>query len=117
VPKLLLVSRLVWLILVAACGRNAAEDPAPCAAVGGRVQAVAKAELAAVQGLPPETRSSAELDLGPLKDEVDDACRKGAWPVEARACMLTAKTGAALQACAAALTPEQRDPLAKVKKP
>jgi hypothetical protein len=116
VPKLLLVSRLGWLLLVAACGRNAAKDQAPCDTVGGRVQMVARAELAAVEGLPAETRKAAELDIDPLKDEVERACTKGGWPVETRACMLTAKTGAALQQCAAALTPEQRDPLAKVKR-
>jgi hypothetical protein len=115
VPKLRLVYRLVWLVLVAACGRSAARDPAPCDVVGGKVQMVARAELAAVEGLPAETRRSAELALGPLKDEIDEACRKGAWPVAARECMLTATTGVALQACAASLTPEQRDPFAKVK--
>jgi hypothetical protein len=103
------VVRTLWLVvLVAACGKQGAKDPAPCDAVGAKVRAVANIELEAATGLPAATRHDAQLELGPLESEVAKTCRDHDWAVEVRACMVGATTGQAMKACAASLTEAQR---------
>lgn len=72
------------------------------------MRTLARADLAANPALSPERRHDAELQLGPLESEVARVCRDTTWPVETRRCMVAATSGAALEACAAALTPKQR---------
>jgi hypothetical protein len=111
--KTKVVLRSLCLILVAACGKHAGSDPAPCDAVGAKVRTIAHADLVANKELAPTTRHDAELELGPLESEVADTCREQKWPVDVRGCMVKATTGAGLQTCAATLTPEQRGVLPK----
>jgi len=110
------VLRSLWLVvLVAACGKHGAKDPAPCEAVGAKVRTVARAELDAVKDLPDATRHDAELQLGPLEGAVARTCRDQHWPDAVRGCMVGASTGAALQTCASSLTAEQRGALPPAK--
>jgi hypothetical protein len=97
-------------LALCACKRGSASDPAPCATVGNKVNAVAHAELDAAK-LDPALRQKAELQLGPLRDEVERACTDKAWPLDVRKCLVAATTGVAMQTCAATLTPEQRGAL------
>jgi hypothetical protein len=110
------VVRSLWLLLlVAACGKHGAGDPARCEAVGARVRTLARADLDANTALAAARRHDAELQLGPLESEVARVCRDTSWPVETRRCMVAAASGAALESCAAALTPKQRAVIEKTE--
>jgi hypothetical protein len=112
------VIRSLWLVVVvAACGKTGANDPAPCDVVGAKVRTVARTELAAETDLPPTARSNAELQLGPLENEIAKTCRDQQWSVEVRKCMADATSGAAMKLCAGALSPSQRGVLPEKVQP
>jgi hypothetical protein len=111
------VRTLLLVVLVAACGKAGANDPAPCDVVGARVRTVARTELAAVADLPARTRRDAELQLGPLEHNVEQTCRADHWSDEVRRCMATAESGSAMKVCAGALRASQHDALSEKVRP
>jgi hypothetical protein len=111
------VVSLALIVVVAACGKRGANDPVPCGVVGAKVRTVARSELAAVTDLSPATRADAELQLGPLENEIEKRCRDDRWSVEVRRCIADAANGAAMRVCAGALPPSQRATLPEKVRP
>jgi hypothetical protein len=115
------VIRSLWLVVLVAawtaCGKSGSNDPVPCDVVGARVRTVARTELAARTDLPSTERSKAELQIGPLENEIAKTCRDQNWSVEVRKCIADATSGSAMKVCAGALSPSQRGVLPEKVQP
>jgi len=100
-----------WLLLVAIAACHKGEG-ASCGQVGQQFQAIALTELGAAK-TDDATRRTVTDQLPALRDSLVAFCKDDAWSVQVRDCMAKAGDHAALQACEAQLTDEQRKAIAK----
>lgn len=101
------------ILLLALIACHAPREGVPCETVADRffVRSVAALEDAS---LDDTLRRTAAARLPALRDELFDACRRGAWPPRVKACLAAAGDRAAFQACARDLSDEQRVALDRI---
>ena len=104
------VHRLVILhalVVVVAGGCRGGAAGASCGQVGATFQAIAGAEVA-VAKIDDATRRAVADQIPAMRDALVAVCKDGAWTAQVRDCMAKAPDHAALQACEAGLTDDQR---------
>jgi hypothetical protein len=98
--------RLGWLVLFVACHAHASDGP-PCSAVAGSFFLIARGELEHA-GVPDDVRRAVTEQLPAMRDSLAQLCTGDVWSAAARQCVVQAADHAALQACEAGLTADQR---------
>jgi hypothetical protein len=98
--------RLALLVLLVACHARASDGP-PCSAVAGSFFLIARGELEHA-AVPDDVRRAVTEQLPAMRDSLAQLCTDGAWSAAARQCVVQAADHAALQACEAQLTADQR---------
>jgi hypothetical protein len=96
---------VVVALLTAGCGSK--KDDATCGAVGTRMFALVREDLAKAT-VEPATRRAVADQLPAMRDSLTHACTDGKWSTQVRNCMVSAGDHVALQACQEHLTAEQR---------
>ena len=98
---------ILHALLVATGCRGGDGGGASCGQVGATFQAMAGAEVAAAK-IDDATRRAVADQLPAMRDALVAVCKDGAWTAQVRDCMARAPDHAALQACEAGLTDDQR---------